>query len=128
MKKLVAVAAGALAAVSTAVISAGPAHSDPDDVSGEPYGKAVALLKSQGYKAVFGGAVGSQVPQNACIVSSQKVLTNGRVQLMLNCTLAAQPEPEPGAPKIGSNGVTTVTATPVAPRPVPAPPPPPPPG
>ncbi|MBV8350202.1 MAG: hypothetical protein JOZ49_22625, partial [Mycolicibacterium sp.] len=52
--------------------------------------------------------------------------------LMLNCTKAAQPPPgsqavagvpgapgagPPGPPKVGSNGITTVTATPVGPQP-----------
>ena len=117
-KQLVAVAAGAVAVASMAIITTGQAASQgPLDVSGQPYGRAVALLRSQGFKAVFGGSVGSDVPQNQCIVSSQKTLPNLRIQLMLNCTEAAQPEPEPGAPRVGSNGITTVTATPVAPAP-----------
>lgn len=134
MKKLVAFAAGSLAAASMALITAGHANSTgPLDVSGEPYGKAVALLKQQGYKVVFGGSVGSDVPQGQCIVESQKMLPNARVSLMLNCTAAAQPPPDqqpagvpgapaaPGAPAgpphVGSNGVTTVTPTPVGPQP-----------
>jgi hypothetical protein len=126
--KLLAFAAGSFAAISMALISAGHASSDgPLDVSGEPYGKAVALLKQQGLKAVFGGSVGSDVPQPQCIVESQKMLPNARVSLMLNCTNAAQPAPDqqpagapggpPGPPHVGSNGVTTVTPTPVGPQP-----------
>jgi hypothetical protein len=141
LRKLLAIAGGCAAAGAIALVTAGPALSDgPLDVSGEPYGKAVALLKSQGYKAVFGGSVGSDVNQANCVVSSMKVLSKGRVSLMLNCTAAAQgpaqapaalppgviagaPNPNPGPPHVGSNGVTTVTATPVAP-PAPAAPPP----
>ena len=78
---------------------------------------------------MFGGSVGSDVPQARCIVESQKFLPNARVSLMLNCTKAAQPAPsaaDPNAPVVGSNGITTVKATPVAPPPTelaPAPPP-----
>ena len=128
MKKLVGLAAGSFAAISMAMITAGYAHSDnPLDVSGEPYGKAVALLKQQGYKTVFGGSVGGDVPQSQCIVESQKILSKGRISLMLNCTAAAQqpadqqpagaPGAPPGPPHVGSNGVTTVTPTPVGPQP-----------
>ncbi len=128
MKKLVAFAAGTLAAGSMALITAGHASSTgPLDVSGQTYGQAVAMLKQQGYQVVFGGSVGSDVPQSQCIVTSQKVL-NGwpspRVSLMLNCTKAAQPPPgsqsapgQPGPPKVGGNGITTVTPTPVGPQP-----------
>jgi len=91
LRKLLAIAGGCAAAGAIALVTAGPALSDgPLDVSGEPYGKAVALLKSQGYKAVFGGSVGSDVNQANCVVSSMKVLSKGRVSLMLNCTAAAQ--------------------------------------
>ena len=136
MKKLVAFAAGALAVGSMALITAGQAGSTgPIDVSGQTYGQAVGLLKQQGYQAVFGGSVGSDVPQSQCIVESQKLLPgwpSARVSLMLNCTKAAQPPPgsqavagvpgapgagPPGPPKVGSNGITTVTATPVGPQP-----------
>jgi hypothetical protein len=132
VRKLLAFAGGSAAAIAIALVSAGPALSDgPLDVSGEPYAKAVALLKSQGYNAVFGGSVGSDVPQAQCVVESQKVLAKGRISLMLNCTRAAQPPSQapapgavpgapnaaPGAPHVGANGVTTVTPTPVGPPP-----------
>lgn len=124
MKKLVAFGAGALAAGSMALITAAQAISaGPLDVSGQTYAQAVALLKQQGYQAVFGGSVGSDVPESQCIVESQKLLPgwpNARVSLMLNCTKAAQPPPGsqsapgvPGPPHVGSNGITTVTPTPV---------------
>ena len=131
MKKLVAFAAGTLAAGSMALITAGQAGSTgPMDVSGQTYGQAVALLKQQGYQAVFGGSVGSDVPQSQCVVESQKVVPgwpHSRVSLMLNCTKAAQPAPgsqsvpgapgKPGPPTVGGNGITTVTPTPVGPQP-----------
>lgn len=125
MKKLLALGAGSIAAVSMAVISAGHATSQgPLDVSGETYAQAVALLRQQGYRPVFGGSVGSDVPQAQCIVESEKMLPNARVSLMLNCTKAAQPPAgsnvpsgAPGPPKVGGNGVTTVQATPVGPQP-----------
>jgi hypothetical protein len=124
-------AGGSFAAVSMALITAGHAVSDaPLDVSGQPFGKAEALLKQQGYKAVFGGSVGSDVPQAQCVVESQKMLPKARISLMLNCTKAAQPPADapqpagapgapgvPGPPHVGSNGVTTVTPTPVGPQP-----------
>ena len=41
------------------------------DVTGETYGQAVAILKNQGYKAVFAGSVGDDLPQSQCIVIAQ---------------------------------------------------------
>ena len=123
-KQLLAAGMGSVAAVSMTLVTPGTAEGQGAmDVSGEPYYRAVALLRSQGFKGVFGGSVGKDVPQNQCIVSSKKYLTFGRFSLMLDCTQEAQPEPVAGAPRVGSNGVTTVTATPVAPRPAPQPPP-----
>lgn len=131
MKKFVVLAAGASAAAAMVVIGSGMADASPGantlDVTGEPYAKAVAILQSQGYSASFGGSVGSAVPQNKCIVTSEKMLSSGRIQLMLNCTDAAQPE-EPAAtpvtsgaqapdggtrPTPGAPGVVTVIPTPV---------------
>lgn len=122
MNKLAAVAAGSAALATIGILCAGQATSDTStlDVSGNTYAQAVKILRSQGYKAVFQGSVGSDVPQPQCIVESQKILPRGRVSLMLNCTRAAQPDPselDPNAPVVGSNGVTTVKATPVAPAP-----------
>ena len=113
-------------------IAAGQASSDNGqlDVSGQTYAQAVKILKSMGYRPVFGGSVGGDVPQAQCIVEKEKALSRYSVSLMLNCTKAAQPAaganaPEggapagapPGAPHVGSNGVTTVTPTPVGPQP-----------
>jgi len=134
VKKLILVAAGALAAGSAvAALGMGSSSADPNaggtmNVLGEPYYKAVAILHAQGIATVFGGSVGSDVPQAKCIVSTQKYLNSGKMQLMLNCTKAAQPE-EPTAtsvataptegtsdgggarPTPGAPGVVTVTPT-----------------
>ena len=130
MKKLVAVAAGSAALATMGFLSAGHATSDNGalDVSGNTYAQAAKILQSQGYKAVFQGSVGSDVPEAQCVVASQKLLPHARVALELNCTKAAQaalagneaagaPPGPPGAPHVGSNGVTTVTPTPVGPQP-----------
>ena len=92
MKKLVVLGAGVFAAGSVALFSAGAAVSDPVDTSaynvvGEPYGKAVAILKNMGVKATFGGSRGSALPQAECLVDQQKVNSNGRMLLMLDCTI-----------------------------------------
>ena len=128
MNKLVLLGAGVLAAGSVVLLSAGAAVSDPVDTSaynvlGEPYGKAVAILKNMGVKATFGGSRGSALPQAECLVDQQKV-TSGKMLLMLDCTAkaaeaaeAAQDAAVPGPPTVGSNGVTTVTPTPVGPQP-----------
>ena len=73
--------------------------------------------------------MGSDVPQSQCVVSSQKVTSSAKMQLMLNCTAAAQPEQPattaaataPGTqstdagnrPTAGAPGVVTVIPTPV---------------
>lgn len=122
MNKLVVLGAGGLAAGSIALFSAGAAGSQPDmsgyNVIGEPYVKAVQILKAQGVKATFGGSFGSALPQSQCLVDSQKV-TGGRMVLMLDCSPAAAEAAKdaagPGGPTVGSNGITTVTPTPVVP-------------
>lgn len=135
MKKLILVAAGALATGSAvAALGMGSSSADPStaggtlNVLGEPYYKAVAILHAQGVQTVFGGSVGSDVPQAKCVVSTQKYLNSGKMQLMLNCTKAAQSD-EPTAtsvataptegtsdgggarPTPGAPGVVTVTPT-----------------
>ena len=129
MKKLVVFGAGMFAAGSVVLFGAGAAGSEPVDASaynvvGEPYGKAVAILKNMGVKATFGGSRGSALPQAECLVDQQKVNSNGRMVLMLDCTAKAAKPPKwlkrrrcPVAPSVGSNGVTTVTPTPVGPQP-----------
>ncbi|AQT80154.1 hypothetical protein B1R94_14110 [Mycolicibacterium litorale] len=132
MKRLILVAAGALVAGSAAVaLSTGSSSADPNaggtlNILGEPYYKAVAILHAQGVSTTFGGSVGSDVPQAKCIVQSQKYLASGKMQLMLNCTAAAQPEAPPSGtagtapalpsdggsrPTAGAPGVVTVTPT-----------------
>ena len=123
------VAGSAAAALSIGASSADPASNSTYNVVGEPYAKAVAILRAQGVPASFGGSVGSDVPQSQCVVSSQKVTGGGKMQLMLNCTAAAQPEQPAatsaasapgsgssdagGRPTAGAPGVVTVVATPV---------------
>jgi hypothetical protein len=139
VKKLVVLTAGAAVATSIGLLSAGLASSDPVDTSqynviGEPYYKAVKILKTMGVSTGFGGSVGSALPQAQCMVSSQKVLSSGRMILNLDCSeeaaaLMAELSGSgiPGGRTVGSNGVTTVTPTPVGPQPgMPAPAPPPP--
>ena len=123
MKKLVVLGAGVVAAGSFALFAAGTATSEPTaaslNVVGEPYVRALSILKSQGVKATFGGSFGSALPQAECLVDSQKINSSGRMILMLDCSAEAAEQARdsavPGAPKVGSNGVTTVTATPVVP-------------
>ena len=135
MNKLYLVAAGVIAAgAAGAVLGMGPSGADPNsnstaNVTGEPYGRAVAILHAQGYKTVFGGAVGGDVPQAQCVVQSQKALGGGggggqqsapKMQLILNCTKEAQaalnqnlaPAAGPaqsgaGAPGAGAPGIGT---------------------
>ena len=71
-------------------------------VVGEPYGRAVGILKSQGVKPSFGGSVGSDLPQAACIVDSQKVTSQGRMILMLNCTQKAADDATASQPAAGA--------------------------
>ena len=134
MRKLVLVLASTAVAGSAVALSVGASSADPSSAStynvvGEPYAKAVAILRAQGVKTTFGGSVGSDVPQSQCVVSSQKVTSSAKMQLMLNCTAAAQPEQPattaaataPGTqstdagnrPTAGAPGVVTVIPTPV---------------
>ena len=134
MRKLVLVLAGTAVAGTAVALSIGASSADPSssstyNVVGEPYAKAVAILRAQGVKATFGGSVGSDVPQSQCMVSSEKVLSSAKMQLMLDCTAAAQPEKPaatsaataPGTqstdagnrPTAGAPGVVTVIPTPV---------------
>lgn len=121
MKKLVVVSGGLVAVGSAALIGAGIAMSQPNslNVVGEPYVKALQILKSQGAKGYFGGSFGSVLPQAQCLVDQQKITSSGRILLMLDCSqkaadLAEEMGPS-GGPRVGGNGVTTVTATPVVP-------------
>jgi hypothetical protein len=72
-------------------------------------------------KATFGGAVGSDVAQAQCIVASEKVLSASRaIQLSLDCTEEAQPQPasSAGTSTSGTSGAQsaqTARPTPGAP-------------
>jgi hypothetical protein len=124
VKKIVVLSGGLVVAGSAALIGAGVALSAPGDQSslnvvGEPYAKALQVLKSQGVKAYFGGSFGSVLPQSQCLVDQQKVTAGSRMLLMLDCSQkaadqAADAGPS-GGPTVGSNGITTVTPTPVVP-------------
>ena len=130
-KTLLALGGGLAAAGSITLFAAGTAGSQPSasslNVVGEPYMKALSILKSQGVKGVFGGSFGGSLPQSQCLVDSQKI-ASGKMILMLDCSQAAAQAPQdsagpggvpvggvPGGPTVGSNGVTTVTPTPVVP-------------
>lgn len=124
MNKLVLLGAGVAATAATALLTAGVAGSQPAEnhsynVVGEPYQKALAILKSQGVNATFGGSVGSALPQAQCLVDSQKVNRSGKMLLMLDCSAAAEERlaamGPAGGPRVGANGVTTVTPTPMVP-------------
>jgi len=123
VNKLVVLSGGLVAAGTAALIGAGVANSQPAaspyNVVGEQYGRALAILKSQGVKAYFGGATGSALPQSACLVGTQKVTGGGRMLLMLDCTQAAADQiaamGPTGGPRVGANGVTTITPTPMVP-------------
>lgn len=102
MKKVILAGASVSSAISLALIGAAPASAAPD-VTGEQYNKAQAILKSQGFSAVFGGSVGDVLPQSKCLVSDQTVTSGGKVRLRLDCTQAAAnqitpPSGAPGAP------------------------------
>ena len=123
MKKIVVLSGGLLTAGAAALIGAGVALSQPDqsslNVVGEPYNKALQILKSQGVKAYFGGSFGSVLPQAQCLVDQMKMTSGGRMLLSLDCSqkaadILAAMGPS-GGPTVGSNGVTTVTPTPVVP-------------
>ena len=123
MKKIVVLSGGLVTVGAAALIGAGVALSQPDasslNIVGEPYQKALQVLKSQGVKAYFGGSFGSVLPQAQCLVDQQKITAGGRMLLMLDCSQKAADEianmGPSGGPTVGSNGITTVTPTPVVP-------------
>ena len=125
MRKLLLAVGGAVSAATAVVgLGIGLSHADPSNnstlnVVGEPYGKAVAILRAQGVKATFGGAVGSDVPQAQCIVATEKVLSASRViQLSLDCTEEAQPQPASSSGGSSSSGTSGAQSTEAA-RPTP---------
>ena len=119
MKKILGLGAAALvvpAAIASvamftpAVAAAQPVGSTSLNVVGEPYYKAVTILKRQGAVATFGGSFGSDLPQSQCIVSQQHVTKQGRMILNLDCTTAAAKDAAgaapaaPAAPAPGTSG------------------------
>lgn len=124
MRKLGVLSAGLVVAGAAALVGAGvaisqPAQESPFNVTGEQYGRALAILQSYGIKAYFGGSTGSVLPQSACLVDTQKMTSGGRMLLMLDCTQDAadtiKAQGPTGGPTVGANGVTTVTPTPLVP-------------
>lgn len=130
-----AVAGSAAVAFGLGASSADPSSNSTLNVVGEPYAKAVAILRAQGVPTSFGGSVGGDVPQSQCVVSSQKIIGR-KMQLMLDCSAAAQPVPaaptktatsstdtsgasggsapppsDAGRPTAGAPGVVTVVPT-----------------
>jgi hypothetical protein len=78
-------------------------NSNQLNVIGEPYYKAVKILHGMGMSTTFGGSVGSDLPQAQCMVTSQKMLGSGKMQMNLDCTEeAAQEMAEQGS--MGSGG------------------------
>ncbi|MDX1891955.1 hypothetical protein [Mycolicibacterium sp. 050158] len=117
MKKILGLGAAGLvvpAAIASALLAPVSASADPGslnamNVVGEPYAKAVVILKSQGVKATFGGSFGSDLPQSQCIVSQQKVNSKNKMILMLDCTQAAADhasDSTPAAPSAPAAGGT----------------------
>lgn len=104
-----AIASTAIASVALfgpAVAIADPSTASSANVVGEPYYKAVSILKSQGMRATFGGSFGSDLPQSQCIVSQQKA-SKTRMILMLDCTTAAAKDAAGSAPAAPAPGVTS---------------------
>ena len=125
MRKLILAVGGALGTAAVVALGVGAGHADPGtnnstlNVVGEPYAKAVAILRAQGVKATFGGAVGSDVKQAQCIVASEKVMSaSGVIQLSLDCTDEAQPQPASSAGTSSTAGTSGASATQTA-RPTP---------
>ena len=111
MKKVVLLIAGTGAALTMGIVGTGSAAAEVPDVTGETYASAQAILQSQGLQSVFGGSVGSDLPQSQCIVIEQSAQassiwsrpqgTVGTMRLRLDCTLKKGQE-QPQAPNTHS--------------------------
>lgn len=115
MRKLILGAAATALALGAGV---GSGHADPGvntlNVVGEPYAKAVAILRAQGVRTVFGGSVGSDVPQAQCVVKSQTVTASKKMRLDLDCSAASNPQ-QPATASTGSQGTAGTSGTSGAP-------------
>ena len=75
----------------------------------------------------FGGSVGSALPQAQCMVSSQKMLSSGKMLLNLDCSeeaaqlMAEQGSLGSGAPGAVGGNTLRPPQIPIAPAPAPAP-------
>ena len=133
MKKIALMIGSAAVTAGVVVLATGPASADVPDVTGETYGQAVAILKNQGYKAVFAGSVGDDLPQSQCIVIAQNSAGLNQ-RLRLDCKLAPgqtmpvapnthrlvpQGGSMPGVPDGNGNGRPTPGAGTVVVQPVP---------
>jgi hypothetical protein len=98
------VSAAVAASALSGVAAAQPGGNSAVNVVGEPYYKALPILKQQGIKGTFGGSFGSDVPQSQCIVSQQKLTTQGRMILNLDCTKAAADHATDSTPSTGAAG------------------------
>jgi hypothetical protein len=117
VKKLVLLGAGTIAVASAALLHPALAVSDPGsgnalNVVGEPYAKAVAILKNQNVRPTFGGSFGSDVPQSACIVSQQKLTSAGKMILNLDCTTKAVKDATASAPAAGGGATGAAPGAP----------------
>jgi hypothetical protein len=125
VKKILGLGAAALvipaAIASTALFGSAVAAADTGtsatNVIGEPYYKAVAMLKAQGARATFGGSFGSDLPQSQCIVSQQKMTAQGRMILNLDCTQAAAAHATDSTPATSANGAVPGAPGAAAPAP-----------
>jgi hypothetical protein len=98
---------------SPAVAVSDPASNNAINVVGESYAKAIGILKGQGVRGVFGGAVAGgtsgTLPQSQCIVSQQRLAAVSNVMyLTLDCTQSA-----------AEHATDDTPATPAAPAPGP---------
>ncbi len=111
MKKVALLVAGTGAVLAMGIVGTGSATADMPDVEGETYGAAQQILQSMGFQAVFGGSVGSDLPQSQCIVIEQSAQpssmwsrpmgTTGTMKLRLDCNLKKGQE-QPQAPNTHS--------------------------
>jgi hypothetical protein len=107
VNKLVVLGAGSIAVATAALLSPAVAAAEPAspnalNVVGEPYARALTILKGQNVKAFFGGSHGDDVPQALCIVDQQKITGGGRMYLMLDCTQAAADDAAASTPAVGA--------------------------